>query len=157
MKMKWSVLVLSLAASWKFAGAEEIPAVDPNTPPAIVALVDGLHLGDNGSVLMLRDVQNGVYGVGSSSTFYKKYYLSSDVLVGYIPSVPGANGFYAINGRAWVGQFLYEKVPYVKEYADATGLAARMLQYGTVGYWGARDFQYGIWRHGWDLGVTIKF
>lgn len=135
----------------------DIPPIDPNTPPAVVALADGLHIADNGSVLTLRDVKNGVWALGSSTAIYKEYYLSLDGLLGYIPDTPNSNGFYGINGRIWVGQFLYEKVPQIKALSDSIGLTAKMLQYGTIGYWGTRDFQYGLWRHGWDAGVTIKF
>lgn len=161
MKMKSPALIIALAIMAMCWGVQylfaDVPPVDPNTPPAIVALADGLHLADNGTVLYLRDMKNGVNGMGTSTAVYKEYYLSADGLLGYIPSVPGANGFYAINGRAWIGQFLYEKVPVVKSMADVTGLTAKMLQYGTVGLWGARDFQYGLWRYGWDAGVAIKF
>lgn len=162
-KLRIPVFIIVLALMTVLYGIEQafaddvIPPVYPGTPPAIIALADGLHILDNGTVLMLRDVRNGVYGTGSSTTIYKKYYLSGDGLIGYIPEVPGSNSFYAISGRFWAGQFLYEQVPQVKALADATGLTAKMLQYGTVGYWGARDFQVGIWRHGWDAGVAIKF
>lgn len=134
-----------------------IPPVDPGTPPAVIALADGLHIADNGSVLTLRDVKNGVWALGSSTAIYKEYYLSLDGLLGYIPDTPNSNGFYGINGRFWAGQFLYEQIPQVKTLADTVGFTARMLQYGTLGYWGTRDFQYGLWRHGWDVGVSIKF
>lgn len=135
----------------------DIPPVDPNTPAPIVALVDGLHPLDNGSVLTLRDIKNGQWAAGTSTAIYKQYYLSGDLLLGYLPNVDGANAFYGINGRFWLGQFLYEKVAQVKQIADTVGFASRMIQYGTVGLWGTRDFQYGLWRFGWDAGVSIKF
>lgn len=155
-KLISGLVVIFALGPWRPAAAD-IPPVDPNTPPAVVALADGLHIADNGSVLTLRDVKNGVWALGSSTAIYKEYYLSLDGLLGYIPDTPNANGFYALNGRFWAGQFAYEKIPRVKQLADTVGFTAKMLQYGTVGYWGTRDFQYGIWRHGWDAGVTIKF
>lgn len=133
------------------------PGVSSNTPLAITSLVDGFHLLDNGSLLTLRDLKNGVWAMGSSSAFYKKYYLSADAMLGYIPDTPSANAFYALNGRFWAGQLLYEKVWFIQALADKLALTSTLLQYGTVGAWGTRDFQYGIWRYGWDAGVTIKF
>lgn len=162
MRLRSPLFILILAAMAVLAiglskAHADAPPVDPTTPPAIIAIADGLHIVDNGSVLTLRDVKNGIWALGSSTVVYKEYYLSLDGLLGYIPDTLGNNAFYGINGRFWAGQFLYEKVPQVKQLADATGLTARMLQYGTLGYWGTRDFQYGLWRHGWDAGVSIKF
>lgn len=133
------------------------PAVSPNTPLAITALADGLHLGDNGSLLTLRDVQNGVWALGSSTALYKKFYFSADGLLGYIPNAPQTNAFYAANVRFWAGQFAYDQIPLVKSLADSTAATSALMQYGTVGYWGTRDFQYGVWRQGWDAGITTKF
>jgi hypothetical protein len=134
-----------------------IPPVSTGTPVAVRALADGFHVVDNGSLMTLRDLQNGVWAAASSTAIYKKYYLSIDGMLGYIPSIQGANGFYAAGGRFWGGQFLYENVPAIKSLADMSQLTSGLLQYGTIGYWGTRDFQNNIWRQGWDVGLTFKF
>ncbi len=151
------VVVVAVMALLGVVVHADPPPVDPNTPVVLKTLADGLHIGDNGSILTLRDIKNGVWAMGSSTTLYKEYYVSADGLLGYLPNVQGANAFYAANGRLWVGQALYEHIPQVKALADATGLTAHLLQNGTVGFWGTRDFQNGLWRYGWDAGVTIKF
>jgi hypothetical protein len=136
---------------------QTIPPVSPNTPVSVKALADGLHILDNGTLMTLRDVQNGVYALGSGTSIYKKYYLSVDGLLGYLPNTQGANAFYAAGGRAWVGQLLYDNVSFVKTVADTNYLTAGLLQYVTVGWWGTRDFQYNLWRQGWDAGFIFKF
>jgi hypothetical protein len=133
------------------------PTVSPATPPLLVTVANGLHFGDNGAVLSLRDAINGQWAMGTATALYKKYYFSGDGMIGYIPDVPGANAFYAPGIRFWLGQFLYEQVAAIKTYADATALTAPMLQYLTLGGWITRDFQVPEWRGGWDAGVTIKF
>jgi hypothetical protein len=139
------------------AAAVAVPAVSTNTPASVTAIADGLHIIDNGSLMTLRDVQNGQWAAASSTALYKKYYLSADGMVGYIPEVKGSNGFYAAGVRAWVGQLLYDNVPMIKSMADSSLLTASLLQYGTVGWWGTRDFQNRVWRDGWDVGLVFKF
>lgn len=134
-----------------------VPPVDPHTPAAIQALGDGLHIGDNGALLYMRDSINNQHCAGSATAIYKKFYLSADGILGYVANVPGSNGFYAAGGRLWAGELLYENVPLIRDVADRAALAAKLLQYGTVGGWGTRDFQNGIWRAGWDAGFTLKF
>jgi hypothetical protein len=134
-----------------------VPPVSPATPVILTTVADGFNIGNNGAALTLRDVMHGQWAVGLATALYKKYYISADGMVGYVPEAPGANAFYAPGFRFWAGQFLYEQVGAVKIYADKTALAVPLLQYLTVGGWATRDFQVPEWRGGWDAGITIRF
>ena len=153
----WLAVLIGLGLYAAPVGAVEIPPVSTNTPVAVRALADGLHILDNGSLLYLRDLKNGVDAFSSATALYKKYYVSGDGLLGVLSGNDDAKGFYAVGGRLWAGQFLYDMIPQVKTLADSTGLAAALLQYATVGGWGTRDFQYGVWRYGWSAGFTVNF
>ena len=134
-----------------------MPPVSPATPPILSYVADGLNIGNNGAALSLRDVMHGQWAVGLATALYKKYYISADGMVGYVPDIPGSNAFYAPGFRFWAGQLLYEQISAVKIYADKTGIAVPLLQYFTVGGWVTRDFQIPEWRGGWDAGITVKF
>jgi hypothetical protein len=135
------------------------PAVSTNTPAAVSAIGDGLLAGKVLTGATLRDCIHGQWMLGAEAPLYKKYYLSPDLGIAYPISDDTSNthGFYYLSGRFWAGEFLYDYVPLVHQYADATSFTALLLQYGTIGGWGGRDFDNGVYRAGFDAGLTVQF
>jgi hypothetical protein len=157
--MKLSKIVCVLGGLFFVAGlamADVAPVASTNTPVNLSLVGDGLLAGKVLTGVTMRDVINGQYLLGAEATLYKKYYVSADLGLASIVSQANAHALYFINGRVWVGQLAYDNIPLIKQYADATAFSAYLLQYGTVGVWGARDFDYGVWRAGYDLGFTVK-
>jgi hypothetical protein len=134
-----------------------IPEVSTAAPAALATIADGLLAGKVLTGSTLRDVINGHWMIGAEAPLYKKFYVSPDLGIAAPIDVANAHGMYYLSGRVWAGQLLYDKIPLVKQYADATSFTATLLQYGTIGAWGGRDFMYGVWRAGYDIGLTVRF
>jgi hypothetical protein len=156
-KFVCGLFLVPLFSFLSYAAAPALPAVSTNTPASVNAIADGLHIMDNGTGVTLRDILHGQWLLGVETSFYKQYYTSLDALIAAPVSVANAHALYGADARLWAGQLLYDKVPMVKQYADKTAIAANLLQYGTIGIWVARDFDYGFWRAGVDAGLTAKF
>lgn len=133
------------------------PLPSSRTPPTLTAVGDGLLAGKVLTGATLRDLVQGQWLLGAEAPIYKKWYVSADLGLAYPVSQANTHALYYLSGRVWLGQLLYDRLPLVKEYADETAFTAALLQYGTIGVWGARDFDFGVWRAGYDAGVTVKF
>lgn len=162
--MKRLIVAFLLVLLTRCANAVEVngvPAAGPNPAPVVLAtpspvgpLKDGLHLLDNIMPSGCRDVVNGTWMGCTGEAIYKQYYLSADTIF----AIPiGGKGFWAPGLRVYAGQILMEQVPAIKNLATNNVVLTSALNYLTAGGFYTRDFNQGINRAGYYLGLLVKF
>lgn len=131
------------------------PVISTSTPQVIVSLVDGLHLLDNAMPATFRDNMQGEWLTGATTAIYKKYYVSADM--GWaVPLENNNHGMYILAGRFYLGQLLTEKVSILSALPTHSIVTSSLIKYLTAGFWGARDFNNGVWRAGEYVGFEVK-
>jgi len=169
LRMLWFVIVVALIALVGFLQSAHamqvnnapvsltpVTATPPSPPlPAFIgSLPDGIHFLDNATPSSFRDVIQGQWLAGGTTSLFKQYYMSLDAAY----AVPiGQSGFYSPAIRVYVGQILVEQVPALRALAQNNLVLTSLLNYVTISGWYTRDFVAGLNRAGYNLGILLKF